>query len=84
MPSALESSGLMKKRSYSALQCKVPSSPGPGTSGVPPMCIVFALLLWLSRACLQSSHLQWFSFLVMDRVFFPVLLGQYRDALGLN
>ena len=40
---ALESSGLMKKRSYNALQCNVPCSPEPG--------VACSLLLWLSRFC---------------------------------
>ena len=60
MSSALESSGLMKKRFYSALQFHVPCSPEPGASGVPFICVVCSLLLWLSCVCLQSSHLQWF------------------------
>ena len=32
MSPALESSGLMKKSSYSALQCHIPCSPEPGVS----------------------------------------------------
>ena len=55
--SAFERTGLMKKGSCSALQCNVAYSPEPGTSGVFPMCIAYALLLWLSHVCLLFSHL---------------------------
>ena len=50
-----------------ALQCNVSCSPGPGTSEVSfvsVVCVVYALLLWLSHVSLQSSHLQCFLCLV--------------------
>jgi len=84
MSLALESRGLIKKRSYSALQCNVPLSE-PGSYGVSPMGIVCTLLLWLSCFCLQSSCLLWLSLPVAGRVWFPVLLvSQSGAAFGLS
>lgn len=59
--SALASNALINKRSCNALQCSVSYSPEPGISGVSLMCVVYALLLWLSHVFLQASHLQWLS-----------------------
>ena len=42
---ALVSSGFMKKRFCSALQCSVPCSSEPGTSGQYSMCVAYVLLL---------------------------------------
>ena len=45
VPSALESSDFMKKRSWSTLQCSVSCSLEPGTSEEYPICVAFTLLL---------------------------------------
>lgn len=43
----LESSNLMKKRSYGILECSIPCSPEPGTSGVSCMgCVHFWWWWW--------------------------------------
>ena len=80
---ALAGSGLMKKLSYSALQCTVPCSPESGTSRVSPMCIVYALLLRLSCFCFQSSCLQWLSLLVWTEFGPCVVSGDIWGPLQL-
>ena len=70
----LKSSGLTKKRSScSAMQCNMLCWPEPGASGVSPMCVACALLLWRSRVCLQSCCLQWLPLPVVAG-FGPLLL----------
>lgn len=59
---------LMKSQSCRVLQCYVPCSSELGTSGVSPLSVACALLLWLSHVCLHSSHLQWLSLPVVGRV----------------
>lgn len=46
---ALGSSGLMKQKSCSALQCNVPCSLIPGALGVSSVCVVCTLMLWLAH-----------------------------------
>lgn len=53
MSNALENSGLMKKRSCTALQCNIPCLTEYGMSEMSPICVVCALLLWLSCICLH-------------------------------
>ena len=48
------------------------------------ICVVCALLLWLSHFCLQSSHLRWLFLPVMGRVFVPVLWASLGLPCGLE
>lgn len=82
---ALKGSGLMEKRTWSALECKVPCSSEPGTTGVSPMCVVRTLLLWLSHIYPQSSHLQWLPLPGCEWGLVSVLLvGQSGAVLTLS
>ena len=49
---ALESSGLMKKRSSSDLKYNIPCSPGSGTSGVSYVCCMCPFVV--AESCLPS------------------------------
>lgn len=71
----------MKKKSCSILQCNVPYSPECGASGC-LLCVLCALLLWLSCDCLQSNHLQWLPLLVMGRFGVCVVSGPVWSCLG--
>ena len=63
MSSALESNGLMKKRSCIALQCSVPCLPEPDASGIVTVCVVCGLLLCPVYFFLRYSYLQRLSLL---------------------
>ena len=71
----------MKKKSCSILQCNVPYSLECGASGC-LLCVLCALLLWLSCDCLQSNHLQWLPLLVMGRFGVCVVSGPVWSCLG--
>lgn len=82
---ALKGSGLMEKRTWSALECKFPCSPEPGISEVSPMCVVCTLLRWLSHISPQSSRLQWLPLPGCEWGLVSVLLvGQSGAALTLS
>ena len=73
----------MKKRSYSALQGNVSSSPEPGASGATPMCVACPLPLWLSCFSLQSPAIPLFACFKQHLVHL-LLVGQCGTALDLS
>ena len=77
----LESSGHMKKRFCSAMQCNVPCSPEPGVS--PICCVCPAIVAELLLPLVQSSAMALFTY--CGQGFFPVLLLIQSGAiLGLS
>ena len=57
-------------------------SPEPGTSGMSPMWVVYALLLWLSHICLQSSQLHWPTFAFFGYTGWGLVLVLLRNRSG--
>lgn len=81
----LESNGLMKKKSCSALPCSVPCSPEPSTSGVSPLGDVCTLQLWLRYFFVfQSGHLKWLSLPVVSTVDFCGVSRPVWECLGVQ
>ena len=75
---ALECSGLMKKRFYSALQCSIPCSPEPGASWVFPMCVKTEPPLSSVQLCTKAL------FLCCGQGLVPVMLVGHLNFLGLE
>lgn len=63
MSPLLEGHGLMKKREYSIFLCSAPCCPGPGSSGMSPMC-----------AAMYSDVLSWLLY-PSDQSYVEVCLG---------
>lgn len=75
----------MKKYSCGALQGDVLCSPQPGCTEVSFMCIVCALLLWLSHALLSFQPCAMTPFGCCEQDLFPVwLMAQSVAVLGLS
>ena len=84
MSPAFKSSGLMKKRSWSTLQCNVPCSSEPDAPGVFPICVVSPTYCDCIVFPSQYSHLQWLSVCCGQDLILVLLVGQPGAALGLS